>query len=84
MCLLGPYLRENDPSFGDCPRNFNRGKCINGHEDTSINKITTTTNLSWEDLHYFVTTFLGKVDCGKSCLEDCDCDTALFNEIGSL
>ncbi|PHT53152.1 hypothetical protein CQW23_07614 [Capsicum baccatum] len=82
MCLPGSYLRENDPSFGDCQRNFTRGRCINGKEDTSIYKITTTANLTWEDPPYFVTSFLGKEDCGKSCLEDCDCDASLFDEIG--
>ncbi|XP_019237899.1 PREDICTED: G-type lectin S-receptor-like serine/threonine-protein kinase LECRK2 [Nicotiana attenuata] len=82
MCLPGSYLKENDPSFGDCQRNFTRGKCIHGKEDSSVYKITTTTNLTWEDPPYFATSFLGKEDCGKSCFEDCDCDAALFDEIG--
>ncbi|MCE0481931.1 hypothetical protein HAX54_040144 [Datura stramonium] len=82
MCLPGLYLRENDPSFGDSQRNFTSGNCIAGKEDASVYKISPTTNLTWEDPPYLVTSFLGKEDCGKSCLEDCACDAALFGEIG--
>ncbi|CAN4099662.1 unnamed protein product [Withania somnifera] len=82
MCLPGSYLRENDPIFGDCQRNFTRGKCVDGKEDASVYKIATTINLTWGDPPYFVTSFLGKEDCSKSCLEDCDCDAAMFDETG--
>ena len=77
-CLPGTdFVDENHTSLG-CERNFLEVRCGAGKDHVASYNITTTVNMLWKDIPYTYEPMSTKEECGKSCLEDCNCDVALF------
>nr|POF19446.1 g-type lectin s-receptor-like serine/threonine-protein kinase lecrk2 [Quercus suber] len=78
VCLPGTDLVDmNNPSLG-CERNFSEVGCGGGNDHVASYNITTTLNMMWSDIPYTYEPMTTKEECGKSCLEDCNCEAALF------
>ena len=78
VCLPGTdFVDENHTSLG-CERNFLEVRCGAGKDHVASYNITTTVNMMWQDIPYTYEPMSTKEECGKSCLEDCNCDVALF------
>ncbi|THG11105.1 G-type lectin S-receptor-like serine/threonine-protein kinase LECRK1 [Camellia sinensis] len=59
-----------------CYRNFTKQRC-NSEESFHLVNITSLENLRFGDHAYSVVPMQKKEDCGKYCLEDCNCAAAL-------
>uniref|UniRef100_A0A2N9F0M8 Receptor-like serine/threonine-protein kinase n=1 Tax=Fagus sylvatica TaxID=28930 RepID=A0A2N9F0M8_FAGSY len=78
VCLPGTdFVDVNDKSLG-CERNFTEVGCGGGKDHVASDNITATTYMMWEDIPYSEVPVSTKEECGKSCLEDCNCEAALF------
>ncbi|KAM3708910.1 hypothetical protein ACJW31_02G132200 [Castanea mollissima] len=78
VCLPGTdFVDENHTSLG-CERNFLEVRCGAGKDHVASYNITTTVNMMWKDIPYTYEPMSTKEECGQSCLEDCNCDVALF------
>ncbi|KAK4585178.1 hypothetical protein RGQ29_022728 [Quercus rubra] len=76
-CLPGTdFVDANHESLG-CVRNFTEvGRCGGGN-----NNITTTLKMMWiEDIPFTSEPTSTKEECLQSCLEDCNCEAALFTD----
>ncbi|KAL4644321.1 hypothetical protein ACB092_02G157000 [Castanea dentata] len=73
-CLPGTdFVDANHESLG-CVRNFAKvGRCRGGKDN-----ITTTQNMMWNDIPFTKEPISTKEECLQSCLEDCNCEAALF------
>ncbi|KAJ4715252.1 putative Receptor-like protein kinase 1 [Melia azedarach] len=61
-----------------CERNFVGERCAGKINSSELHNMTAMPNMTWDDYPYFKTPMLEK-DCIRSCLEDCDCDAALYD-----
>ncbi|XP_008232102.1 PREDICTED: G-type lectin S-receptor-like serine/threonine-protein kinase RLK1 [Prunus mume] len=63
-----------------CERNFVADACKNGNENFTytMEELESTT---WEDVPYMSLRLSDKDDCIQGCLEDCNCEAALFDGI---
>ncbi|XP_075637700.1 G-type lectin S-receptor-like serine/threonine-protein kinase LECRK1 [Castanea sativa] len=78
VCLPGTDLVDmNNPSLG-CERNFSKVGCGGENDHVASYNITTTLNMMWSDISYTYEPMTTKEECGESCLEDCNCEAALF------
>ena len=59
-------------------RDFLEVRCGAGKDHVASYHITTTVNMMWKDIPYTNEPMSTREECGKSCLEDCNCDVALF------
>ncbi|XP_008245126.1 PREDICTED: G-type lectin S-receptor-like serine/threonine-protein kinase RLK1 [Prunus mume] len=61
-----------------CERNFVADACKNGNENFTytMEELESTT---WEDVSYMSLRLSNKDDCIQGCLEDCNCEAALFD-----
>ncbi|KAL7249383.1 hypothetical protein ACSBR1_011557 [Camellia fascicularis] len=77
-CYCYPGFVPFNPSkmFLGCYRNFTQQGC-NSEEAFGLVNITSLENLRWGDHAYSVVPMQKKEDCGKYCLEDCNCAAAL-------
>ncbi|XP_071913923.1 G-type lectin S-receptor-like serine/threonine-protein kinase LECRK4 [Coffea arabica] len=80
-CLPGTEKVADFPS--GCQRNSTGAVCIGGKEYGDIYDFTALKDLRFKDVPYFAK-MLGKEECLQSCLEDCDCDAAFFDESQDL
>ncbi|KAI9165217.1 hypothetical protein LWI28_009837 [Acer negundo] len=74
-CLPGfaPVIQGNWTS--GCERNFTTQSCKNKGKKYSIRK---EDNTIWEDVSYSVSSQTSKEECSKACLDDCNCEAALY------
>ncbi|XP_057969869.1 G-type lectin S-receptor-like serine/threonine-protein kinase LECRK3 [Malania oleifera] len=81
-CLPGfDFVNQSHWSRG-CQRNFTAEGC--GHESGSIKySIKPVDNTRWEDDSYSVLPLVTREECEESCLLDCNCEAALFNDDGN-
>ncbi|KAF5818705.1 putative protein kinase RLK-Pelle-SD-2b family [Helianthus annuus] len=80
VCLPGSdYIDLTQKSSG-CQRNFTKATCINGKENTTDYKMVTKEKLMWRSHPYYQGLTDNKEDCSNTCLEDCDCNAALWKE----
>ncbi|KAK9949919.1 hypothetical protein M0R45_005428 [Rubus argutus] len=79
LCLPGyDYVDLNRRTMG-CRRNYSKPECAaGGKENTSFSDIFTKENLTWPATPYVQTTMTME-QCNRSCLEDCNCEAALFD-----
>ncbi|KAL4618932.1 hypothetical protein ACB092_06G046800 [Castanea dentata] len=76
-CLPGhDFVDPNRRTLG-CERNFSEAGCTGGKGNAAFYNISTMENMVWGDIPYF-DEIMSKEDCKSSCLEDCNCDAALF------
>ena len=78
-CLPGTdFVDANHKSLG-CVRNFAEvGRCGGGKDHVASYNITTTLNMMWNDIPFTNEPISTKEECLQSCLEDCNCEAALF------
>ncbi|KAK9233230.1 hypothetical protein WN943_023479 [Citrus x changshan-huyou] len=75
-CLLRmDFLNTNKISSG-CARNFIKERCRSTNRSAAYN-MTSIVNRTWDDYPYF-RKYMLKEECRKSCLEDYECDAALY------
>uniref|UniRef100_A0A2N9ESD3 Receptor-like serine/threonine-protein kinase n=1 Tax=Fagus sylvatica TaxID=28930 RepID=A0A2N9ESD3_FAGSY len=79
LCLPGTeFVNVNDKTLG-CKRNFLEVGCEGGKDHVASYNIHTIENMIWtEDNPYIGVPMSTKEECGNSCLEDCNCEAALF------
>ncbi|XP_030470559.1 G-type lectin S-receptor-like serine/threonine-protein kinase LECRK1 [Syzygium oleosum] len=77
-CLPGTDFVDMDQKSHGCDRNFTEEWCRHSAGNASSRNIVSMENMAWDDPPYFQAK-MQKDDCSKSCLEDCDCDVALFD-----
>ena len=78
MCSCLPrmdFLKTNQISSG-CVRNFVEERCRSINSSAAYN-MTSMVNITWDDYPYFWKYMLEE-EYRKSCLEDCECDVALY------
>ena len=77
-CLTGhDFVDPNRRTLG-CERNFSEAGCTGGKGNAAFYYISTMENMVWGDYPYF-DEIMTKENCSSSCLEDCNCDAALFD-----
>ncbi|KAG6721634.1 hypothetical protein I3842_03G121300 [Carya illinoinensis] len=96
LCSLNGYCVSNDteakcvclPGFEmvhpgnwtpGCDRSFSVPGCNNKNE-YNMYTMEELVNTEWEDVSYSIMSFLLKEDCKQACLEDCNCEAALFKD----
>lgn len=63
-----------------CERNFSMESCKDKDHNASY-RMRSLENTVWEDTNYdIITDMKTKEDCENACLEDCNCDAALFKD----
>ncbi|KAL2504622.1 receptor-like protein kinase 1 [Abeliophyllum distichum] len=78
-CLPGfDHVNPGNWSSG-CERNFSMEGCKAKDQNVSY-EIRSSDNTVWEDANYAILTGTTNEDCRKACLEDCNCDAALFKD----
>ncbi|KAL2528161.1 receptor-like protein kinase 1 [Forsythia ovata] len=78
-CLPGfDHVNPGNWSSG-CERNFAMEGCKAKDQNVSY-EIRSLDNTVWEDTNYAILTGTTNEDCRKACLEDCNCDAALFQD----
>ncbi|XP_024178156.1 G-type lectin S-receptor-like serine/threonine-protein kinase LECRK1 [Rosa chinensis] len=80
LCLPGSdYADLNSRTMG-CLRNYSEPACAaGGKENTTFYDIVTMENMAWVDTPDFEATMTIE-ECKRSCLEDCNCGAALFEQ----
>ncbi|KAJ6305665.1 hypothetical protein OIU78_021078 [Salix suchowensis] len=75
-CLPGfEFVNQGNWTSG-CERDFDAGSC-NGNSTNTMEELS---NTEWEDVSYSVLSLTAKDDCKQACLEDCNCEAALFTD----
>lgn len=62
-------------------KNFNDIGCQSNNHPVMQYNIFTLENISWNDYPYSVVS-MAKEECGKSCLQDCNCGAVLYIDNG--
>ncbi|KAK4708172.1 hypothetical protein R3W88_029097 [Solanum pinnatisectum] len=80
LCLPGfNYLIPGNWSAG-CERNFTAETCRLKESTSKYYAMRTVENTGWEDSTYVVLAGTTKEDCEQACLQDCNCEAALFKD----
>ncbi|KAK6922853.1 Bulb-type lectin domain [Dillenia turbinata] len=79
-CFLPGFIFiDSDKTYLGCEKNYYDQDCRSGRENSSSYNITSMDGMAWDDFPYFEASM--KIDnCSKSCLEDCNCGAALFQD----
>lgn len=72
MCLPGFSI-----SGGGCTQDFEVGDCRSKNQSARY-EITRMANTTWEDNYYALLHTTTEEDCGRACVDDCDCVVAMF------
>ncbi|KAK0601664.1 hypothetical protein LWI29_026196 [Acer saccharum] len=76
-CLPGFVVDNQDNRNSGCVRNFTSGSCKSKGKKFTLEELD---NTIWEDVSYSVLSQTSKEDCSQSCLVDCNCEAALFQD----
>ncbi|XP_049380343.1 G-type lectin S-receptor-like serine/threonine-protein kinase LECRK3 [Solanum stenotomum] len=80
FCLPGfNFVMPGNWSAG-CERNFTAETCQSKENTSKYYDMRTVENTVWEDSTYVVLGGTTKEDCEQACLQDCNCEAALFND----
>ncbi|OWM76386.1 hypothetical protein CDL15_Pgr028256 [Punica granatum] len=79
-CLPGFDLVQRGNWTAGCGRNFTADDCKSERDGiiTGNYVMKSVDSMQWEDDPYSVLELANKEACGKACLEDCNCEAALF------
>ncbi|XP_056168202.1 G-type lectin S-receptor-like serine/threonine-protein kinase LECRK1 isoform X2 [Syzygium oleosum] len=77
-CFPGTDYVDSKNQFSGCERNFKEEWCRDSKENLSSITSKSIDNVYWQDPPYFQVT-MEVADCNMSCLEDCDCEVALYD-----
>ncbi|KAK4359816.1 hypothetical protein RND71_022045 [Anisodus tanguticus] len=79
-CLPGfDFVMPGNWSAG-CERNFTAQTCRLKEKTSKYYAMKTVGNTKWEDISYSVLDKTTKEDCEQACLQDCNCEAALFKD----
>ncbi|KAJ6996297.1 G-type lectin S-receptor-like serine/threonine-protein kinase LECRK3 [Populus alba x Populus x berolinensis] len=79
ICLPGfKFVTQGNWTSG-CQRDFNAESC-NDKNGSSTYTMEELSNTIWEDVSYSVLSLTMKDNCKQACLEDCNCEAALFTD----
>ncbi|KAJ8551551.1 hypothetical protein K7X08_021566 [Anisodus acutangulus] len=79
-CLPGfDFVMPGNWSAG-CERNFTAQTCRLKEKTSKYYAMRTVDNTKWEDISYSVLDTTTKEDCEQACLQDCNCEAALFKD----
>ncbi|KAF3953519.1 hypothetical protein CMV_021049 [Castanea mollissima] len=82
-CLPGhDFVDPNRRTLG-CERHFSEAGCRGGKENAVSYNMSTMDNMVWGNTPYFFAK-MSMEECSSSCLEDCNCDAALFNALATF
>ncbi|KAJ6929085.1 hypothetical protein NC652_013065 [Populus alba x Populus x berolinensis] len=79
ICLPGfKFVTQGNWTSG-CERDFDAESCKdkNGSSAYTMEELS---NIAWEDVSYSVLSSTTKDNCKQACLEDCNCEAALFTD----
>ena len=80
-CLPGTHFVDPNLESLGCERNYSEVGCGGGLKDHIANySMYFKENMFWQDNPYAYVPMSTKEECSNSCLEDCNCDAALFKE----
>ncbi|KAH0745634.1 hypothetical protein KY285_007291 [Solanum tuberosum] len=80
LCLPGfDFVMPGNWSAG-CERNFTAETCRLKENTSKYYDMRTVENTVWEDSTYVVLGGTTKEDCEQACLQDCNCEAALFKD----
>ncbi|KAL6225358.1 hypothetical protein ACLB2K_004208 [Fragaria x ananassa] len=79
LCLPGSNYVNMDRKMLGCLRNYTEVECQGGQVNISNYQMSTMANMMWGGTSYAEEEML-KEECSRSCLEDCNCGAALFQE----
>ncbi|KAM5563577.1 G-type lectin S-receptor-like serine/threonine-protein kinase LECRK1 [Rosa sericea] len=80
LCLPGSDYADLSHRTMGCLRNYSEPACAaGGKENTTFYDIVTMDNMAWVDTPDFEATMTIE-ECKRSCLEDCNCGAALFEQ----
>ncbi|KAH0714503.1 hypothetical protein KY284_007408 [Solanum tuberosum] len=80
LCLPGfDFVMPGNWSAG-CERNFTAETCRLKENTSKYYDMRTIENTVWEDSTYVVLGGTTKEDCEQACLQDCNCEAALFKD----
>jgi hypothetical protein len=78
VCLPGFEMVQQGNWTAGCERNFTAESCKkNGDITYNMQEVA---NTIWEDVSYSVLTVESQDSCSQACLEDCNCEAALFKD----
>ncbi|KAF7848607.1 hypothetical protein BT93_L1805 [Corymbia citriodora subsp. variegata] len=77
-CFPGTDYVDSTNQFSGCETIFKEEWCSNAKENLSSSTFKSIDHVYWVDPPYFQVT-MEVADCDKSCLEDCDCEVALYD-----
>ncbi|XP_062149146.1 G-type lectin S-receptor-like serine/threonine-protein kinase LECRK3 [Alnus glutinosa] len=78
-CLPGFEMVQQGNWTAGCERNFTAESCKSKNGDITYN-MQEVPNTKWEDVSYSALTVPFKDSCKQACLEDCNCEAALFKD----
>lgn len=85
-CLPGTDFQDKNMETHGCVRNFTENFCNDTNaifkSNASSSNIVSMENMMWLDHPYFRSKMVVKDECMRLCMEDCDCDAALFDPDG--
>ena len=79
-CLPGTDFVDSKQMLLGCLKNFTESSCNNISYSASYHMVRED-KLVWDDLPYFKETMTID-ECSNGCLEDCNCDVALYDQDG--
>ncbi|XP_044479997.1 G-type lectin S-receptor-like serine/threonine-protein kinase LECRK1 [Mangifera indica] len=80
-CLPGTDFVDPGDMNSGCERYYVEEICAEMNlTTTKLYNLTSMEMITWDDYPYLQEEMDSKEDCGKSCLEDCNCDAALYKE----
>ncbi|XP_022750965.1 G-type lectin S-receptor-like serine/threonine-protein kinase LECRK1 [Durio zibethinus] len=77
LCLPGTDFVDQFHSIYGCKRNYTEAQCKSDKANAHHFSIETMENMVWEDTSYSKEP-MSVEECSRSCLEDCNCEAALF------
>ncbi|KAH0714500.1 hypothetical protein KY284_007405 [Solanum tuberosum] len=80
MCLPGFYFVMPGNSSAGCEKNFTAETCRLKENTSKYYDMRIVENTVWEDNPYVVLGGTTKEDCEQACLQDCNCEAALFKD----
>ncbi|KAH7520814.1 hypothetical protein FEM48_Zijuj08G0185900 [Ziziphus jujuba var. spinosa] len=80
-CIPGYKFVNKGNWTGGCEKSFSADGCGNNGSFTYV--IQEQQDTTWLDSPYSTLTLLSKKDCAQACLEDCNCETAIYDPDGS-
>lgn len=80
LCLPGfDFVMAGNWSAG-CERNFTAESCRLKENTSKYYAMRTVENTVWEDITYAALDITTKEECEQACLQDCNCEAALFKD----